>query len=336
MSYAASSTPLVSVIIPTYNRPQYLQAAIASVLRQTVQDFEVIVSDDGSVENPQSLVAAFQDPRIRFRRNATNLGIAWNATQALQLAQGNYIASLNDDDLWTERFLETLITPLEQNSDLVTSFCDYAVIDENGVVHAQWTQQQSHRERRDRLVTGIYRPFWEIGVVDQAVFASCAAVFRRSVLALDELPGAGVFWDYYLAYLACRTGQGAYYCPERLACYRRHPTSENMVSGSRDAQAKIRKGKAGLYCYERFAADAPSPQIRKHFQREWAHASTTLAIGYLRDRQTAQARPYLWQALRQHPFNVRTLMALLLSYSPQSMATSISQIRNPGVFSKAR
>jgi glycosyltransferase involved in cell wall biosynthesis len=336
MSTVSHSPPLVSVIIPTYNRPQYLQAAIASVLNQTLSDLEVIVSDDGSLENPQAIVETFQDARIRFRRNATNLGVAWNVTHALHLAQGKYIASLNDDDQWSDTFLETLVTPLEHNPDLVLSFCDYFVMDAQGEIHDLWTHQQTQKEYRDRLTEGVYQPFWEVGLVDQAVFVSCAAVLRKTAIATDELPQAGVFWDYYLAYQACRTGQGAYYCPERLAYYRRHPASENMVSGSRNAQAKIRKGRAGIFCYRQFATDAPTASLRQHFQQEWAHASTTLAIGLMRDRQHAAARPYLLQAYRQSPGNLRTLIALMLSYFPQSLSSFISQLRNPGVFSKAR
>lgn len=330
------STPLVSVIIPTYNRPTYLQAAIASVLNQTFQNFEIIVSDDGSRESPQALVESFRDPRIRFRRNATNVGIAWNATYALQSARGKYIASLNDDDQWTAQFLEKLVTPLETHPDLVLAFCDYSVMDAEGTINPELSKQQSVQEGRDRLQTGIYHPFYKIGLVDQAVFVSCAAVIRRDAIALDELPDAGVFWDYYLAYQACRSGQGAYYCSERLAQYRRHPQSENMVSGSRDAQAKIRKGKAGIYCYERFAADAPDLSIQKHFEREWAHANTTLAIGLMRDRQYAAARSYLLRSLKCHPLNLRTLFALILSCIPQSLAHPLIHLRDPGLLSRAR
>ncbi len=330
------NAPRISVIIPTYNRPQYLQTAIASVLNQTWQDFELIVTDDGSAESPQAIVESFQDSRVRFRRNPTNLGIAWNLTHALQLARGQYITTLNDDDQWTETFLATLVTPLEHHPDLILAFCDYFVMDAAGVIQDEWTHQQSHREKRDRLTEGIYQPFWEIGLVDQAVFAASAAVIRRTAIALDELLQAGVFWDYYLAFLACRTGQGAYYCPQRLAAYRRHPASENMISGSRNAQAKIRKGRAGLFCYRQFAVAAPTPALQHHFWQEWAHASTTLGIGLLRDRQPETARPYLLSALRQSPFNLRTLMALLLSYLPQSFATWFSHLRQPNVFSKAR
>jgi glycosyltransferase involved in cell wall biosynthesis len=329
-------SPLVSVIIPTYNRLNYLQTAIASVLHQTVQDFEIIVSDDCSFESPEALIRSFNDPRIQLRRNVTNLGIARNAMSAFQMANGKYVASLNDDDVWTEQFLEKLLPPLENHPELVLSFCDYAVIDATGTMQPEWTEQQTRQENRDRLSAGIYHPFWEVGLVNQSIFASCAAVLRRAAIRVEDLPNAGVFWDYYLVYLACRTGGGAYYYPERLTQYRRHSQSENMLSGSRDAQAKIRKGKAGIFCYEQFANHAPEPWMQKYFWREWAHANTTLAIGLMREGRSAEARPYLMRSLLQQPLNPRTLIASILSYIPQSIAMPISHLRDPGLLSRAR
>jgi glycosyltransferase involved in cell wall biosynthesis len=323
--------PLVSVIIPTYNRPKYLREAIASVLRQTYTNFEIIVSDDGSAESPEAIVTSFQDARIRFRRNATNLGIGWNATYAFQAANGSYVASLNDDDMWNEDFLEKLVPPLQANPDLALAFCDYSVMDAEGNLDPQRSDAQSRQEKRDRLTQGIYQPFWQIGLVDQSVFTACAALIRKDAVDWDRLHEGQVFWDFYLTYLACRSGGGAYYCPERLARYRVHPQSENMLSGSRNAQAKIRKGKAGMACFEQFMAEAPTPALRAYFRQEWAHFSTTLAIGLLRSQQVIEARPYLWRSLQQQPLNLRTLTALALSYVPPNWAHSLAHLRNPGL-----
>lgn len=331
-----SALPLVSVIISTYNRSNYLRVAIASVLRQTYSNIEVIVSDDSSAESPEAIVASFQDARIRFRRNPTNLGIARNATAAFQSAQGKYVASLNDDDCWQENFLEKLIFPLEADPTLVLAFCDYHVIDANGTIDLQRTEQQTRREKRHQLQRGVYQPFWKVGLVDQAVFTACAAVIRKGAVAWEQLQEGGVFWDYYLTYLACRTGGGAYYCPERLAQYRMHADSENMVSGSRDAQAKIRKGRAGIACYEQFIADAPQPELQDYFAQELAHAYTTLAIGLMRYQQAGEARPYLWKSLQYRPLNLRTLIALFLSWMPSVVARPLVFLRNPGILSRVR
>lgn len=332
----STNTPLISVIIPTYNRSDYLKEAIASVVNQTYTNLEIIVSDDCSRESPEAIVDSFQDPRLRLRRNAVNLGIGLNATHAFVEANGKYVASLNDDDQWDNDFLERLIQPLEYNSELVLAFCDYYVMDENSNVNWAATERQTKKEKRHKLDEGIHQPFYKIGLVDQAVFTASASLIRRNAVCWDKLFEAGVFWDYYIAYLACRSGQGAYYCADRLAYYRIHAQSENMLSGSRDAQAKIRKGKAATFCHQRFMNDDNLQDYRSYFQREWVHAMTTLGIGLLRMGQFDKARSYLMQALHHRKLNLRTLIALSASYMPQSMAYPLAHLQNPGLFTRLR
>lgn len=329
-------TPLISVIIPTYNRPAYLKDAIASVVSQTYPHLEIIVSDDCSDESPEAIIAAFNDPRLRLRRNPKNLGIGLNSTHAFTEARGKYVAALNDDDLWEKHFLERLVHPLEANPEAVLAFCDYYVIDEQGNINLTETDKQSRQEKRHRLKAGLYQPFWKIGLVDQAVFNASASLVRKDAVRWDKLFEAGVFWDYYITYLACRSGGGAYYCSDRLAYYRVHANSENMISGNRNLQAKIRKGKAARFCHKCFMDDQNLQPYRAYFQQEWAHANTTLGIGFLRMGQSAEARPYLQQAIQHQMFNLRTLMALSLSYLPQSLALPLAHIHNPGLFTRLR
>lgn len=331
-----SDLPLVSVIIPTYNRPAYLKAAIASVVGQTYANLEIIVSDDCSEESPAPIVEAFQDSRIRLRRNPQNLGIGLNATHAFAEANGKYVASLNDDDQWDAHFLEKLVRPLEENAELALAFCDYCVMDDSGKVNKAATEQRTKQENRHRLAQGVYQPFWKVGLVDQAVFTASAALVRKEAVNWDKLFEAGVFWDYYLTYLACRSGQGAYYCAERLSYYRVHPQSIIMGGGNRNIQVKIRNGKAAIFCHQRFMEDENLRDYRSYFQQEWAHANTTVGIGFLRLGQADAARSYLHQALEYHTFNLRTLVALSLSYLPQSMANSFAHVRNPGLFTRLR
>lgn len=332
-----SQESLVSAIIPTYNRPSYLKEAIASAVRQNYRNIEIIVSDDCSPGSPQKIVESFQDPRIRFRRNPTNLGMFLNTVNAFREARGKYVASLNDDDMWNDDFLEKLVPHLDANPDLALAFCDYYVMDSDGKINYLATEKETQRWKRDQLKEGIYQPFYDIGLVDQAVFTAVAAVIRKDAVDWDNLlSDAGVFWDLYTTYLACRNGSGAYYCPERLTRYRVHAQSENMISGSRDVQAKIRKGKAGVFCYGRFMEDDKLQQFRPYFKQEWAHANTTLGIGLLRAEQVAQARPYLLHALSQQKFNLRTIAALTLSFIPHRLARPFLYIQNKGRFSKIR
>ncbi|HLH78917.1 MAG TPA: glycosyltransferase family A protein [Chthonomonas sp.] len=83
---------LVSVIIPTYNRNHYLKMAIQSALAQTYPHIEVIVSDNCSTQNVEEVVAAFNDPRVRFRRNPTNIGPLRNVLVACKRHKGSFSA----------------------------------------------------------------------------------------------------------------------------------------------------------------------------------------------------------------------------------------------------
>ncbi|MER3491250.1 MAG: glycosyl transferase [Mastigocladus sp. ERB_26_2] len=313
-------TPLVSIITPTYNRPDYLKQALTSATRQTYQNIEIIVSDNCSPENPQALVESFNDPRIRFSRNETNLGMLPNTIKAFKMARGKYVAALLDDDLWEEDFLEKLVPPLEANPNLVLAFCDHYVINADGTIDYELTEHCSQLFKRADLSEGIYQPFYKLGLVDQAVASAMATVIRKDAIDWDSIPAeVGGSWDVYLTYLCCRTGMGAYYCPQKLTRYRRHDQTETMQSGRRNYQAKIRKSQADMFCLEIFMKDENLQEFKTYFQQQWVKVSTSLGIGLMRSEQTKQARPYLWRSLRQQ-LNLRTIAALILSFTPPKIA----------------
>ncbi len=89
---------LVSVIIPTYGRPHLVGRAIASVLRQTYENIEIIVIDDCSDDNTPEVIKRFSDPRIRYLRNTRNLGVSASRNMGIKVAHGKYVSFLDDDD----------------------------------------------------------------------------------------------------------------------------------------------------------------------------------------------------------------------------------------------
>ncbi|MBI2196487.1 glycosyltransferase family 2 protein [Candidatus Daviesbacteria bacterium] len=91
-----------SVIIPTYNRSQFLKKAIHSVLRQDCISFEVIVGDNCSTDDTSKVVKSFKDRRIKYFKNRENLGFAGNIRRCFKRAQGDFIFTLGDDDLILE------------------------------------------------------------------------------------------------------------------------------------------------------------------------------------------------------------------------------------------
>jgi glycosyltransferase involved in cell wall biosynthesis len=310
------SEPVVSVVIPTYNRPKYLKQAIASAVNQSFHNIEIIVSDNCSPENPQTLVDSFQDDRIRFWRQEKNLGMLANQLHAFRMARGKYIASLHDDDLWHEDFLAKLVPHLENDHNLILAFCDQYIIDAESKINLMATEENTHSYRH-QLAPGIHRNFLQIGLIDKSIPTAAACVLRNGVINWDSIfPEVGGMWDLYLTYLCAISGYSAYYVPERLTYYREHEQTDTMQSGSKNAQAKIRKAKSELFCYQKFMEDERLKDFYHHFKTKWLEAHTTLGIGLLRDKQITAARPYFWRALIEQKFNLRTIAALTLSFIP--------------------
>jgi glycosyltransferase involved in cell wall biosynthesis len=92
------NNPLVSVIIPTYNRPDYLERAVASVLNQTHSNLEIIIIDNHSVNDLLKVISKFHDSLIKFYRNKTNRGSAYSRNRGISLCRGVYTNFLDVDD----------------------------------------------------------------------------------------------------------------------------------------------------------------------------------------------------------------------------------------------
>ncbi len=114
----AVKPPAVTVAIPTHNRADLLGEAIDSVLQQTFQDFELLVLDDASTDDTPMVVDSYTDPRIRRIRHSVNLGMKANWNRGVELADGEFITLLHDDDRWDPRFLERAMVMMKQNPEL--------------------------------------------------------------------------------------------------------------------------------------------------------------------------------------------------------------------------
>lgn len=92
--------PKVSVLMPVYKtNPKFLKEAIQSVLDQTFSDFEFLILDDCPLDDRESVVKSFKDPRIKYKKNDTNLGISPSRNKLIRLAKGEYLAIIDHDDI---------------------------------------------------------------------------------------------------------------------------------------------------------------------------------------------------------------------------------------------
>lgn len=296
-------TPLVTIVVPAYRRLNYLRHAMPSALNQTFRDFELILSDDGASDEIAAYAASLADPRIHYRCNEKNLGIAMNNYAAFQAARGKYIASLHDDDVWEPRFLEAAIPPLEADGTLSVAFSDHSLIDENGRFIPERTDANSRLYRRHGLKPGRHQPFIEPAVIGQTIPIVMAGVFRKSILQNAEYPKRiGLSYDHWLAYLSVKEGQAVYYIPERLTRYRVHNSSGTARGGTRYYRDAI-------YVRTRFLTDPRLAPSRFAIRNGLGVLYGKLALYYLVRNRNRRGLPFLRRAFRllNHPKNIAAL-----------------------------
>jgi glycosyltransferase involved in cell wall biosynthesis len=132
-----TESPKVSVVIPVYNREKYVRSAVDSILSQTFSDFELLVIDDGSTDGSIAVVQSYSDPRIRFVRNNTNLGVSATRDKGIQLARGEYLAFLDSDDCaYPDR--------LRKQTAFLDNHPDYAAVGS----WSEWMSEEGHPSGR--------------------------------------------------------------------------------------------------------------------------------------------------------------------------------------------
>lgn len=123
--YAARAchNPMVSVVMPTYNRADFLPRAIESVLNQTYRDFEFIIIDDGSEDNSWELLKTYaqKDHRIRLLKNKKNRGISYARNRGNAAARGKYIMIMDSDDISMPQRMEKHVAFMQVHPDVVLS-----------------------------------------------------------------------------------------------------------------------------------------------------------------------------------------------------------------------
>lgn len=129
--------PKVSVLMPVYKtNEQYLREAIESILNQTFTDFELLIVDDCPAEPRTDVVKSYQDPRIKYYQNEVNLGISQARNRLIELAQGEYLAVFDHDDVSLPTRLEKEVAFLDQHPNYgVVSCQSKSLISGNPITH---------------------------------------------------------------------------------------------------------------------------------------------------------------------------------------------------------
>lgn len=179
---------LISIIIPTYNRKNKLKNAIKSVLNQTFNKFEIIIVNDAG-ENVTGLVEQFRDNRIKLINHSENKGLAASRNTGIKVAKGEYIALLDDDDIFYPNHLETALKYLSEDNKVVYSDAVRYMYNIPGQKIINKSVPYSIDYNRDKILIGNIAP------------VNCF-VFRKSLIEVaglfDESLSVLEDWDFWL------------------------------------------------------------------------------------------------------------------------------------------
>lgn len=178
------SDPLISILMPVYNGARFLQEAVASVLAQEVPGFELLIIDDGSVDESAAIASRINDKRIRLIRNEANLGLVRTLNRGLDEARGPFIARCDADDLWLPARLRAQLLLLRLQPTVALVGTNAELIDENGAYRGQFRSAPTH----DLLC-------WDLCFRNP--FVHSTVLFRRSIAqelgGYREIPAAEDF-----------------------------------------------------------------------------------------------------------------------------------------------
>jgi len=207
-------TPRVTVVIPHHNGAAFLADALRSVQEQRWRDWEIVIVDDGSADESRRTARAFAGDRIRVVEQA-NQGPAAATQAGIDVARGQYVAFLDQDDLWHPDKLERDVRLLEMDGDVDITFCGYQMIDESGRVLAP-----AHVPRAQRFDASDLLQDFCIGPTATVTVRAAAA---RQAGPIDTSLRRFYDFDYFIRVASLRPANVAA-SREVLAWYRRHPS----------------------------------------------------------------------------------------------------------------
>ncbi len=155
--------PLVSVCIPTYNKARYLKKSLESIIDQTYDNLEIIVSDNVSTDNTKEIVKSFTDNRVKYRRNPTNIGCYNNCNECLKVAKGEFVSFYHSDDIYEPDIVEKEVELLQNHIDVVAVFALDRLVNDNDKIIGKTNIPKELRGRNIYTFEEIFNAFLKHG-----------------------------------------------------------------------------------------------------------------------------------------------------------------------------
>lgn len=215
---------MVSIVMPAYNAAKTIRSSVESIQAQTVTDWELVVIDDGSKDDTAAILSelAASDSRIRFLQNEKNSGASYTRNRAVELAQGEWIAFLDSDDMWKPEKLEKQLRLAGEHPDMVICYTASSFINDDG-------------EPYGYVMEAIERMTYKM-LLRRNLLSCSSVMIRASVMKGIKMPNDRMHEDYYVWLTVVRECGVAYGINEPLLVYR---LCANSKSSNRIKSAKM-------------------------------------------------------------------------------------------------
>jgi len=286
--------PLVSVIIPTYNRADFLIEAIQSVLRQSYAHYEIIVADDGSTDDTMERIASMDGP-IRYMR-LRHTGFPGKArNQGIKKSRGSLVAFLDSDDLWAKDKLAKQVDLFLEDEDLGLVYSNVRAY--SGDTSISEPILKLHQLRSDSVFIELLKGCF--------IHPSTVVVQRRLFEHLGLFDLRFESQEYYHYWLRSALYYQIRAVSEALVYVRRRPGSLSHRLGARDWQNAIS-------VFEHLLAnESLSFRQRLIARRTLSRFCTHVGLDYLNSGEESIADSYLWRSIFWNPIQRRAWLALL-------------------------
>ncbi len=283
----------VSVVVPAFNRANFLRETIASVLAQTYQNLELVIADDGSTDNTAEIARAFQDPRLVYLYQ-DNRGVSAALNLGWRSARGESIAVIGSDDVWLPECLQELVRALEQSPTI-------------GVAYARAQGMNARGESLPQLVGA--REKFPGQTLKSLVYGDfvcpIAVLIRRDALervgGYDETLIANEDWDVWLRIARAHE---IMFVPKILARYRFHAHNLTRTDSARMEQVMLDR----VRVLDKFFAQPDIPaDVLEIKSLAYRNVYLDWTIRHLEQRRWHKARQTFQAALSYSPARLRFL-----------------------------
>ncbi|WP_068426613.1 glycosyltransferase family 2 protein [Piscicoccus intestinalis] len=314
---AFGSGTVLTIVVPTYKRPDLLVQCLRSLAAQTFTGFVVLVCDNSPEREAQQVVESLGDERFRYLPRNENLGMLRNVLAGFMEASTEFVMEVDDDDLLYPECVEELLAPFASHPALTIVFGDLVVIDDDLQV-MPLQRRVKYLPSLDFLAEGVHQPFTSLAAHGYVFLM--ASIIRRDCIDWAGVPdSAATAYDRYLTLAASRGDAAGYFVRKAVMAYRVHERSDGLRFTTQSLRGAL----------DVLTREVPrtAPGSRKWVEREVARTRLQLlrALRATNDRQGVRDQARSLMA----PPGIRALAYLALrQYLPQQLRLARSVTRD--------